>query len=220
MAGFFSSLASKGLLGGGIGAYAANKKFRGGVNKFLFGEGPQQMPTLNPEQLQGLSKLINGLEQNPLYQSGQNYLQGLLGNEPGAFSQFTAPYIQQFNQQTAPGIAERFAGMGTGAGAGSSSGLNNALAQAASTLQTNLASQREGLRMQALPQALGYSQQPFSNISSALNVSPFAYTQGGGGALEGLLKALGSFTSGPAGMAGGQASGAGLSSLFRSSPGF
>jgi len=44
----------------------------------------------------------------------------------------------QFAQQTAPSIAERFTSMG--GGGGRSSGYNNALAQAGTGLQTNLAS--------------------------------------------------------------------------------
>lgn len=130
--------------------------------------------TLTPQQQQALSGLLtNGLQSNPLYQSGSSYLQNLLSGSPSAYAAFEAPYMQNFQQNIAPAIAERFAGLGTGASGLSSSGLQNSLAQAGRNLQTDLAGLRSGLQMQALPQALGYAQQPLSNMLGALGVQGF-----------------------------------------------
>jgi|GEM_PF-6905724 hypothetical protein len=176
MAGFFSKLAQNGFLGGAVGAYATNKKFRGGVNDFLFGTESEMNP-YNQDSLSSLQELLQGggLQGNDLYGSGQSYLQNLLNGSPQAFQNFEAPYLQNFQQNIAPGIAERFAGAGTGGGAMSSSGLNQALAQAGRSLQTDLAGLRSGLQMQALPQALNYAQQPIQNRLNAASQIPGQY---------------------------------------------
>lgn len=193
MAGFFSNLASYGGLGGILGAYASNKGFRNQANEFLFGKDPEMKP-FNEQSLQSLLQLLQGggLEGNSLYGSGASYLQNLLSGNPEAFRNFEAPYMQNFQQNIIPGIAERFAGAGTGAGAGSSSALNNSLAQAGRNLQTDLAGLRSGLQMQALPQALGYAQQPISNIFGAAQAIPNQYYENPAkqGTLQELLKAF------------------------------
>lgn len=56
-----------------------------------------------------------------------------------------------FNQQIAPGIANRYAGSGIGA----SSGMQNAIAGAGANLSSQLASQRSGLMQQAMHDVLG-----------------------------------------------------------------
>jgi len=114
----------------------------------------------------------NPIQNNPLYQSGSSYLQQMLSNDPNAYAQFNAPYMQQFQQQVIPGLSERFAGMGTGAGGLNSSGFNQSIAQAGSGLQSTLASLREQLRGQASQQALGYAQQPYSNTLAGLGLRP------------------------------------------------
>lgn len=146
--------------------------------------------------------LKKGIETTPLYGAGSNFLQSLLSNEPGAFEAFQAPYMQQFQQQIAPGIAERFSGMGTGAGAQSSSALNQALASAGGNLQNQLASLRSGLQMQALPQALNYAQQPYSNQLAGIGMNTFenVYQPGSQGLVAPVL----------AGAAGGFSGGMGL----------
>lgn len=175
-------------------------------NIFGGGSKTKKLPTMAPYQERAFQNSVqNPIQNSPLYGSGSNYLQNLLSGNPEAFKNFEAPYLQQFNQQIVPGIAERFAGMGTGAGAGSSSGLNNSLAQAGQNLQTNLAGLRSGLQMQALPQALGYAQQPYSNTLAQSQVSPFAYgmEQGSPGLLPGLFGGIGGGMGAGAGMAAG-----------------
>jgi hypothetical protein len=131
---------------------------------FLFGkkEKTQQLPTISPEQqnlLKQLLQMINphqmDIGQQPTFQSGQNFLQQLLG---GDTSEFEDPLMRQFQEQIIPGLAERFSG--AGAGAQSSSAFQQALGGAGADLSERLASLRGQLKMQALPQALGYAQAP------------------------------------------------------------
>ena len=165
-----------------------------GIFDFLFGSD-SKMKNFNPESLQALLQMLQGqggLEGNQLYGSGSNFLQGLLNNSPDAFKNFEAPYLQNFNQNIAPGIAERFAGMGTGGGALSSSALTNSLAQAGRNLQTDLAGLRSNLQMQALPQALNYAQQPITNRFNAANAIPNQYYErpGQGGFVQGVANSF------------------------------
>ena len=89
-----------------------------------------------------------------------------------ATSEFAEPYIRQFNEQTIPQLAERFAGAGATGGALSSSGFGQALGAAGGKLQTDLAGLKSGLGQKSLSDLLnlmlnltgqknfGYSQQP------------------------------------------------------------
>lgn len=146
------------------------------------------------------------------YDLAQQYFNSLLGENQGeAFDQFSAPYLQQFQNQLLPQIAERFAG----AGALSSSGFGQALGGAASGLQSQLAQLFSQLQGQAAQQQYGQ----YNQLSqSGLNYQPFAYNQqqGSAGFLGNLLGGLGTSLSGPIGSGLGQ----GISSLFKSrSPG-
>lgn len=137
--------------------------------------GYESFSTFNPQQAQLFQQLLaslggaQGIGQNPLYQSGQNYLQDLLSGSPEAFEKFEAPYKRQFQEQTVPGLAERFSGIG--AGAQRSSAFQQALGQAGAGLSENLASLRGQLQMGALPQALGYAQAPFNQLQSLLGMN-------------------------------------------------
>ena len=141
-------------------------------------KGYSTVSTFSPEQqslfqqlMQSLQGAQGNISQNPLYKGGTNYLQNLFSGSPEAFSAFEAPYLRQFNEQTVPALAERF----TGLGARNSSAFQQALGQAGSGLSESLASLRSGLQMQALPQALGYAQQPFSNIFGTLGLNTQAF---------------------------------------------
>lgn len=79
--------------------------------------------------------------------SGQHF-QNLLGMSQGnlPFFQANEKYAQDmFNQQIAPGIANRYAGSGIGA----SSGMQNAIAGAGANLSSQLAAQRQNLMLKA-----------------------------------------------------------------------
>lgn len=142
-------------------------------------KGYEAFSTFNPQQAQLFQQLLaslggtQGIGQNPLFQSGQSYLQNLLSGSPEAFEKFEAPYKRQFEEQTIPGLAERFSGMG--AGAQRSSAFQQALGQAGAGLSENLASLRGQLQMGALPQALGYAQAPFNQLSSLLGMNTMGF---------------------------------------------
>jgi hypothetical protein len=161
-----------GPVGTGIGAGI------GGLIGMFGGGGKQdefkQVNRFSPEQQKAFQEYWNNpITQQPGYQAGNQYIQNLLSGNPEAYAAFEAPLMRQFKEQTVPGIAERFAGMGTGAGAGGSSALYNSLAKAGSDFSTNIAALRGNMQMQALPQALQYAQQPYSNALGGFGVSPF-----------------------------------------------
>jgi hypothetical protein len=149
------------------------------------------------------------------YDLAQQHFNNLLGsNQQDAFNQFSSPYLQQFQEQLLPQIAERFAGQG----ALSSSGFGQALGGAASGLQSQLAQLFSSLQQQAAGQQ--YNQ--FNQLSNTgLNYQPFAYQQqqGSGGFLAPLLSGIGGAAGGPIGAALGQGIGGGISSLFKGQSG-
>ena len=135
------------------------KKSKGGYNEVSTMTGQQQ--DLYNRQIGGYKQGPESLYQDPLYQSGSNYLQGLLDDSPEAYQKFEAPFMRQFREQTIPMLSERFAGFGQGAQ--SSSAFQNALGQQGAALSEGLASLRGNLQLGATNSALGYAQQPQSN---------------------------------------------------------
>ena len=139
------------------------------------------------------------------YQQSQDYYNSLLqpGNE--AFQNFSSPFMTQFQEQTLPQSAERFAG----AGALSSSGFGQALGGAASGLQSQLAQ----LFAQLQSQAAGAQTQQYNQLSqTGLNHQQFGYQpqQGSSGFIGPLLGGIGTAFGGPI----GGAIGSGIGSLF------
>lgn len=129
-----------------------------------------------------LSQLQQMMQQGGGYNQAQNYWQNMLQPGQEGFDQFSQPYMQQFEEQVLPQIAERFAG----AGALSSSGFGQALGGAASGMQGQLAQLFSQLQQQA---AQGLSGQ-FNQLSQqGLNYQPFAYNKQKG--QMGLLPTLG-----------------------------
>jgi len=179
------------------------------IGSFLFGQGDQQVPIYDQKRQQlhdyMTQQAMAGPQSRGTYQRGEDWINRLLSNEPGAFEDFEAPYRQQFEQETIPGIAERFAGMGSGNQ--SSSAFRNALGGAGANLSANLANLRSNLQMQTLPHALNYAQAPFQNLQNLGNValrSTSQTQQGSPGFLNPILGALGG------GVAGGVGQGLGL----------
>lgn len=165
---------------------------KSGINWFtdlMFGTPDKMISTLDPAQQKMQEEYSKGIQSNPLYQQGSDYLQKLMSGDTSVFEQ---PLMQQFEQEIVPGIAERFAGMGTGAGAGSSSGLYNSLAQAGQNLTGQLGALKGGLQMQGLQQGLNYAQQPFSNMLGGMNVQTMGKQEGQTGMLQQILAALAS----------------------------
>lgn len=151
---------------------------------FLVGHQPrgQQFQTLTQPQMSFINQLIGGAQ--PSTMSAFDYLQGLLSGNPDAFAAFEGPYKQQFEQEIVPGIAERFAGMGTG-GAMDSSAFQQTLGRAGRELSTSLAALREGLKSQAVQGLQGMINPSLSR--SFENV----YDPGSYGVLGGFLQGLG-----------------------------
>lgn len=165
------------------------------VKEWLFGSSPKlkQKPTGTPQQQQFGGQDLISLLQNMMGQGGglnqanqydQGLLQGGPGQQGGAYEQFSQPYLQQFQEQILPSIAERYAG----AGALSSSGFGQAIGGAAAGLQSQLAQ----LFSQLQGEAAGRQQNQFANLSQlGLGYSPFAYNekQGSTGFVQPFLTA-------------------------------
>lgn len=178
---------------------------------WLFGSPDKlkKVATGTPEQ-QGfhgdiLGQLKQMLQPGGGYNQAQDYYKNLLQPGQEGFNQFAEPYMQHFQENVLPGIAEKFAG----AGALSSSGFGQALGGAASGLQGQLAQ----LFSQLQQQSAGAQTNQFNQLgNTGLNYQPFAYQnqQGSGGFLGPLATGFGSALAGPL---GGAAAG-GISSLF------
>jgi hypothetical protein len=104
-----------------------------------------------------------------------------LGESPYSFEPIAAAARQRFQQQTIPGLAERFAGMG---GLGSSS-FGRQMGQAGKEFETNLAGQQSQFNLQRQPYlnqllGLGMTSPYLTNLQAA-----------GQGVLPGLIGAIG-----------------------------
>lgn len=136
-----------------------------GEMKSTYGKGALSLIDQIQDQVRGM-RGGSDITQNQNYQTGESFLQSLF-NDPEFFNRFEAPIQRQFQEQTIPDLANRFAGMGSGGSLGSTA-FRNQLAREGSNLQTNIAALRGGMQQQAVPQMLGYAQQPFSNYMSLL----------------------------------------------------
>lgn len=132
------------------------------------------------------------ITQNQNYQQGSEWLKNLFGNDQGFWNQFEAPLQRQFQEQTVPELANRFAAQGSG-GALGSTGFRNQLAREGSNLSTNIAALRGNMQQQGVNQALGYAQQPVTNYQNLLNtaIQPTNNTYQGpnGGPFSGIASA-------------------------------
>lgn len=119
------------------------------------------------------------INQNPQFQQGQEYLNGLF-NDPEFFNKFEAPIKRQYEEDVIPGLANRFAAQGSGGSLGST-GFRNQLAREGSNLSTNLAALRGGMQQQGVNQSLQYAQQPINNIMQMLQsaLTPYQNTYQG-----------------------------------------
>lgn len=146
----------------------------------LFGSGPKQGSTYNQGQLSLIDQIVQqikgmqsqgagNIQNNAGYGQAQEWLNSLF-NDPSFFQNMEAPAFRQFNEEIVPGLANRFASMGSG-GALGSTGFRNQLAREGSNLATNLAANRAGLQQQGVNQQLGYAQQPVNNFLQMLQQS-------------------------------------------------
>ena len=146
-------------LGGSLyGDYREKKLAR--RQKERYGEGglrpgeEKRFDRFNPEQqqvFQMLNNLLSGQGQQP---------GGLLGEAYGdkGFDAYADPEIRRFNEQTVPGLAERFSRLGSGAQG--SSAFQNSLAQEGSNLSRDLAEMRSRRRQEGTNDLLKQSLQP------------------------------------------------------------
>jgi hypothetical protein len=193
------------------------------TGRFLFGEKGGRENIYSPEQQQLQSNMYQqaqtGITGNPTYQGANKYLQNLFSNDPSAYAAFEAPYKQQFEQQTIPGIAERFAGQG--ACNQSSSAFRNEMAQAGGNYTTGLAALRANMQMQALPQALSYAQAPMQNLAQLGQFgfkSPYQEREGSPGFLGSALGIAGGALAGGVGAGVGKGLGGIISNWFGETP--
>lgn len=152
---------------------------------FLFGRKPRttQLPTLTPQQQAYQNQALSGAMGGPSNLVGMDYLRDLFSDDPEAWQAYEAPYMRQFNEQIVPGIATRFAGMGSHGSFGS--GLNQSLSMAAQRLSESLAGQRANLRSGAynqLMQTAGMGMQPAFNYMRESGVPGMAEDLGRAGA--------------------------------------
>jgi len=152
------------------------------LKDFLFGTkgSTEQLPTMNPQQLQMLSQWLGGVS----------------GQLPGAFDQLgqmiggqqEAPWEQaakrQFSEQTVPQLADLFSGIGEGAQ--HSSAFGQQLSSAGASLAERLAAGRQAERQQGL-------QSLFNLLQGAVQQRPFGYReeQGQPGFLNNIVNTIG-----------------------------
>lgn len=153
------------------------------------GDQMQKVPTMTGGQQRLLKQMMQmlgpqgGLGQG--MQGGVDYQKQLMDPSSQAVNQFAQPYMNQFEQNTIPGLAERFAGMGAMGGGLSSSGFGQALGAAGGNLQAQLAQLKAGLGQQAAQSLMG---QYGSMAGMGLSAQPFAYQQQAPSMLGGMLQ--------------------------------
>jgi len=124
------------------------------------------------DQIQQFVKGQSGnmdITQNPQYQQGNEWLSGLF-NDPQFFQNFEAPLQRQFQENTVPDLANRFASMGSGGSTGSTA-FRNQLGREGSNLHTNIAALRGGMQQQGVNQSLASAQMPFNNLMQMIQQS-------------------------------------------------
>lgn len=177
-----SGAASGGMAGAQFGPWGAGIGAGIGGLMGLFGGGDDKMgkvATMTKEQKALLAQMMQmlgpqgGLGQG--MQGGIDLQRQLMDPNSEAVRQFSDPYMKEFEQQTVPGLAERFAGMGGGMGGGlSSSGFGQSLSSAGGNLQSQLAQLKAGLGQNAAQSLMSQ----FGGMSGqAMGAQPFGYTQ-------------------------------------------
>ena len=114
------------------------------------GYSPYQYDTMGAGG--GQRQLYDYLKNMAMNQGGKGMqnMFGIAAGDQDLFGQLEAPAMRQFQQQIAPGIANRY----TGAGMKGSSGFENALSSAGSNLAENLQGQRMKYQMSAMDRVM------------------------------------------------------------------
>ncbi len=174
------------------------------IMELLFGHGGKLGSTYNPGQLSNLDDINNYIKsqmggggqditQNQNYQQGSEWLSRLF-NDPEFFKSFEAPLQRQFEENTVPELANRFASMGSGGSTGSTA-FRNQLGREGSNLSTNIAALRGGMQQQGVNQGLAYGQQPIQNLMQMMGIglqpTQNMYQQASAGLLGPAIASLG-----------------------------
>jgi len=163
--------------------------------KDLGGYNLQQYQKFTPEQMQLFKSLFDQL-------GGGSFLQQLMSDE-GIFEEYEKPALRQFDELQGQ-IASRFSGAGMGGRHGS--GFKLATSQAAKEFAEDLASQRLGIKNQALKDLMGFSesllgQQPYQQFLTEPEQEKSSFwSQVMGGLIPGAAAAAGGFIGAPYGL--------------------
>lgn len=170
----------------------------------LFGSSGEKSSSYGKNQLSYIDQIINQIKsglggpqqditQSQPYQQGNDFFNSMF-NDPEFFNKFEAPALRQFEEMGGE-LGNRFASMGSG-GATGSTGFRNMLGREAQNLSTNLAAQRGQMQQNAVPQMLGYAQQPVSNyqtmMQQALQPTQNVYQPASSGLVGGILPGISS----------------------------
>jgi len=158
------------------------------IMDWLVGHSPKMKQTSKfTEPQQQFQEMLLSMLGGPTGQ-GMDWISQLLSGDEEAMKAFEAPAMRQFEQEVVPGIAERFAGMGT-MGAGDSSAFQQTMGQAGKELSENLQQMRSGLKFNAL-QALQNFMNPAMAQGRENMYDPGSYGIAGG-ALQGIGQGAG-----------------------------
>lgn len=181
-----SSLYGGSGLRGPTGAVAGNSMGsmlqRGGSLGNRAPTGYEQFQKYTPEQMQLFQDMFSHV-------GPESYLSKLAGGDQDIFNQIEAPALQQFSGLQG-NLASRFSGMGSGARR--SSGFQNTSNQAATDFASQLQSQRQALRQNAISELMGLS-------GDLLNKEPFGHVKKQKPWWEELLMTFGKELAGGAG---------------------
>lgn len=134
------------------------------------GSEGEKSSTYTDQQQNLLNNSINNgpqdIRQDPGHAQGMDWLMSMF-NDPEFFKNFEAPMMRQFNEETVPGLANRFASMGSGGSTGSTA-FRNQLGREGGNLQTNIAALRGGMQQQGVNQLFQGAQMPISNYNDWL----------------------------------------------------
>lgn len=147
----------------------------GPVIKGMMGDKGGMSSTYSGKQrstIDNLLDMVKGGQTGQNMGAGQDWLSSLF-NDPEFFKQFEAPLQRQFQEETIPGLANRFAGMGSGGSTGST-GFRNQATREAGNLSTNIGALRGGMQQQGVNQA---SQNYFNMLQQGLTPYKNVYQQ-------------------------------------------
>jgi len=139
------------------------------------GGGYERVPTKTPEQQKLLNQNIKQAQdlQQGGYKDAIGLLQQYLDPNSDVYKNFEKPYLQEFEQQTLPGIANRYAGLNAMGSGLMTSGFGQTLGAAGANLQSQLAQMKQQYQRQSINDLL---QQYNQLTNSSLGTNTFENT--------------------------------------------